>query len=167
VEVHCSGEAAEGGCILKAKAAAYGDVDAATGLADELGEGVCAGDNIALTAGGEDAYAASGDDVFQSCGQGWCCIEGTMKGDLHGISELDEGAGAGDIDVAIRKKNAEDDAGCAEGLRMRDVVAHDGELTRGIEKIAAARADEDMDGQAAMFAGSTYEAVAGSEAAFA
>lgn len=145
MEVHRSGEAAEGSCILQAKAAADGDVDATTGLANELGEGVCAGDYVALAAGGEDAFAAGGDDVFQCGGQRWCGVEGAMEGDLHGRGEFDEGAGAGDIDVSIGEKNAEDNSGCAERLHMRDVVAHDGDFGRGVEEIAAARAYQNMD----------------------
>ena len=108
-----------------------------------------------------------GDDVFQRLRKESRCVEGAVKGDLHGMSELHQGASPFDVHGSIRPQHTENDTRCSQALAVEDVFAHQCNLWLGVEEVTAAGSNEDVHGKTAALDSSTDEAMAGGDAAFA
>ena len=72
-------------------------------------------------------------------------VEGAVAGDLERARGIDQRLGARLVDPAIRRQAADDDAGDAQILHRLDVIEHGGKFQLGIEEVAAARADDDVE----------------------
>ncbi len=69
-----------------------------------------------------------------------------MKSDVHGASQLDEGTRALHVDAAIAKQNAKGNTTGAGAFCLSDLALHQLKFFGGVNKVAAARTNEHMDG---------------------
>ena len=164
VEVVGPGEAGDVGGVGLAEAAASGDDDTAVGPGDEFGEHGGAGEDVGLAAGCEDAVAAGGEEVFEGLREVGGFVEGAVEGDLHGVSQGNEGAGAVDVYRVVGVENSEDDAGCPEGFHVRYGLLHREEFAGGVEEVSDAGANHGVDREAGLGDGVADEVECGCEA---
>ena len=127
------------------RAAAHDDQPLAGGL-DGAAEIVEALHRRVALAAGEHAIDAAADERLDGFGDVAGHVEGAVAGDRHRPRRLDEPPHAVLVDAAVRRQAADDHAGDAEPAAGLDVGEHAFELEPGIEKISAARADDDVEG---------------------
>ena len=77
------------------------------------------------------------------------CVEGAVKGCLQRSGQVDESAGAFDVDGAIGVKDAEDDSADSKGPDVMKFFADRVEIGSGVVKAVRVGAQHDMDRQAA------------------
>jgi hypothetical protein len=159
--------ASESRCVLDPETSTSSDLNPSCSEFHQSRQPVGASQHIPLAARGQDTPAAGGDDVFESLIKRGSVIEGTMKGDFEWRSQGHKLARPFNVHRAIGAKDAEDEAAGPEATRMQKILAHHGELVVRVEKVAAARPQEDMHGESTAQNRFTRETVARREAAFA
>lgn len=68
-----------------------------------------------------------------------------MEGDFHRTGKLDQRPSSLDVDVAVWSEESEDDTVDSSLLGEGDVVLHDCQFFAGVEEVAGAGTDDDMD----------------------
>ncbi len=146
--------------------ATHHDVDAIGCEVDHLREAAGTEHCRLGAAGGEDAVGTCGDDGFD--GRCWFAghVDGAMMGDMKIACRGDKVFEIDEIDLRRRGEQAEDDAIGAGSFGEGDVCLHDVEFLRGIDEVAAAWPDHDVESDTDVGAYGADEAVAGGEAAF-
>ena len=110
--------------------------------------------------------ATCGDDIFQGLIEIRSCVEGAVEGCLQRAGQVDESAGAFDVDGAIGVKDAEDDSADSKSPGVMKFFTDRVEVGCGVVEAVGVRAQDDMDRQAATVDGFGDEFVIGSEAAY-
>jgi hypothetical protein len=110
--------------------------------------------------------ATRGNDIFQGLIEIRSCVEGAVEGCLQGASQVDEDAGAFDVDGAIGVEDAESDSADSKSLGVLKFFADRVEVGCGVVEAAGVGAQDDMNRQAATVDGFGDEFVIGSEAAY-
>src|SRR5258705_10826932 len=110
--------------------------------------------------------ATCGDDIFQGLSEIRSCVEGAVEGCLQRSGQVDESAGAFDIDGAIAVKDAEDHSADSKLLGVMKLFTDRVEVGGGVVEAVCVGAQHDMDRQAASVDGFCDEFVIGSQAAY-
>ena len=126
-------------------ASAGHDDDATIGLKDELAKQGNVGFGGEGLSGGEEARAAQVDDVLEGLEGVAGTVEGAVEGGLHALGGFDEAATKRDIDVTIAGQCADDYTIGSQLMSETDVEEHRVGFGIVIDKIAFARANEDME----------------------
>src|SRR4030088_1987119 len=106
--------------------------------------------------------ATCGDDIFQGLIEIRSCVEGAVEGCLQRAGQVDESAGAFDVDGAIGVKDAEDDSADSKSLGGMKFFTDRVEVGGGVVEAVCVGAQHDMDRQAASVDGFGDELVIGS-----
>ncbi len=143
--------------IVKTKAAANGNDNAAGSTFQEASEHGGTGNHVGGASGGENALATRGNHIFQSLFEIGSFIKGAVKGDFEGISQLHECASTLNIDGAAREKYAENDTGSAGTANGLNLIAHDREVGGVVAKSSSTMAHHNVNGNPALTHGLLYE----------
>lgn len=147
----CAGLVEDGLDVAFVDPAAGHDSDPSGSLLHETGDDFCAVFGGGASAGGEDAADAQTDKFFQGGGQIGGHIERPMEGEGQRVSQPHQLAGAGEVNAAIREKDAADDSGCASVAGGEDIELHGFEVNLRIAKITFAGANQNIDWDAGVF----------------
>lgn len=160
MKMRCTGGSSDLGCVVDSKSGSGGDLNAAAGLLDQArnGSGTC--DHIPLTARGENPVTARGDHVFEGLVKRRREIEGAMKGDLERSGQLDQLAGALEIDRSILAKDAQRKASDTKRSRVQQIFAYEGELSVSVMEATWAGTQHDMDWKSAVLDRSANQSMA-------
>ena len=142
-----AGDSCEGGDVAGMKAAAGKDCDPTARLCDESGQNPGRIGSGRFSARGQDAIGSGFHHVFQGFQSIVGLVESAMKGDGKRSGEGDEFAGTGDVDGAIRKQNAGDDALDVFGAERTDFGLHLRAFRIGVGEIPGAGTHEDVHGK--------------------
>ena len=110
--------------------------------------------------------ATCGDDIFQGLIEIRSCVEGAVEGCLQRAGQVDESAGAFDVDGAIGVEDAEGDSADSKSPGVMKFFTDRVEVGGGVVEAVCVGAQDDMDRQAATVDGFGDEFVIGSEAAY-
>jgi hypothetical protein len=106
--------------------------------------------------------ATCGDDIFQGLSEIRSCVEGAVEGCLQRSGQVDESAGAFDVDGAIGVKDAEDDSADSKSVGVMKLFTNRVEVGGGVVEAVCVGAQHDMDRQTATVDGFCDEFVIGS-----
>ena len=164
VKVAGAGGGDESCGAFRSQTTADGDLDATAGETNEMCEMIGTAVDIGRATRGEDAPATGTDNVFKRLGERGCAVEGAMEGDLKGRGQVDQLAGALDVDFAIGVQNAECEPTDAERFTVEEIFTNETELEVGVDEVAAPRTQQHIHGEAAGLHGAMNEGMSGCKA---
>jgi len=130
--------------VAGVKAAAGDNCNAAADLLDEMAKRIEGIGGIWFSGGGENAFGAGCYHIFQRLLKILSFIECAMEGNGQRRGERDEFAGAENVDGCISVHNARRDTLEIFGAEGADFGLHLREFTGGVDEVARAGANEDM-----------------------